>query len=130
MKSTYRVIMIGSSLSDSCLVSGDCLADFIYQERRIPQMWIYDSVLNCIKVEHGKVINSNQSGLTEELNKSIQSVQETDCSKGWKPLSLYKFKIETTQMESFYLYSTDMEKAKLDFSSWSIFDALDVQAIA
>lgn len=130
MKSTYRVIMNGSSLSDACLVSGDCLADFIYQERNIPQMWIYDNVLNWIKVERGEVINSNQTGVTAELSNSIQSVKEADCSGDWKSLSLYKFTIEVFQAESFYFFSTDQEKAERDFSAWSIFDAIEVQSIA
>lgn len=130
MKSTYRVIMNGSTLSDSCLVSGDCLADFIYQERNIPQMWIYDSALNWIKVERGEVLNSNQPGVVTQLNTSIQAIKEADCSGEWTSLSLYKFFIEVFHIESYYLFSSDKEKAKQDFSAWSIFDAIEVQSIA
>lgn len=130
MKTTYRVIMNGSTLSDSCLVSGDCLADFIYQERNIPHMWIYDSALNWIKVERGEVLNSNQPGVLEQLNTSIQAIKEADCSGSWRPLSLYMFSIEVFQIESFYVYSTDKEKAAKDFAAWSIFDAIEIRTIA
>lgn len=130
MKTTYRVVMNGSSLSDSCLVSGDCLADFIYQERKVPQMWIYDNVLNWITVERGEVVNSNQTGVAEQLNNSIHAIKEADCSGEWSPLSLYRFFIEVFHIESYYLFSKDKEKAERDFTAWSIFDAIEIQLIA
>lgn len=133
MKKIYRVIMNDFALLNSCLVNEDNLADFIYQHKHVPNMMIMDPLLNFFVVEKGEVVKvgqNNKKEVKERLNESIKSVKEADCSGSWKPLSLYLVTVEVIQIENFYVFATDREKAASDFAAWSIFDAIDIRSIA
>lgn len=130
MKTFYRVINNGFSLFETCLISEDHLADFIYQHRNIVEMIIVEnSGKDLINVQSGKVVHCSELEV-KELNEAIQSLEESDSIGTWEALNLYKFDIEVFQTESFYLFSREQEQAEKEFAEWSIFDAIDVQLVA
>lgn len=131
MKTMYRVIKNGFSLSDTCLINETYLADFIYQYREVNEiLLIENSGQSLIKVQSGEVVHCSESGVKAQLNKAIQSLEEQAASIVWRPLNLYRFEIEVFLIETYYLFSREQEQAEREFAEWSIFDAINVQHVA
>lgn len=119
-KKIYRLLI--NNKNQEFLISQDCLPVFLQQYKDWMNFQILDGGNLVLTAENSKITHYSGISIETELGNCLDGTGNL--------LRLYKVTQEVLSLETYWVYSTSEEQARIDFLDWSIFEPLEVSLVA